>query len=83
VYLRYIFVYSNVKFMCIYMVHFCVLCINKKFLARTRHELMGIPCFKPGTTHLTAGVLGLGNSNSPRASPVQYDGLTMPCLGTP
>lgn len=55
----------------------------RKFLARTQHEVMGIPCFKPGTTHLTAGVPGLGNSNSPRASPAEHDGLTVPCLGTP
>jgi hypothetical protein len=60
--------------MCIQDV-FYVICIRfYVFLARARHELMGLPCFKPGPAHLISGVPSLGNPNSPRASPAWHDG---------
>jgi hypothetical protein len=65
---------SMYKILCIYMIHLYDLCINEKFLARARHELMGLPWFKPGPTHLMASAPGLGNPNSPRASLTPHDG---------
>jgi hypothetical protein len=56
----YLCVFQRKVYVYLYDTFLCILCINEKFLAHARHELIGLPCSNPGPTHLTSGVQGLG-----------------------